>query len=247
VSEQVPDPEFDDSSKWTFIGTGSSVTSGQLRFANPIIASSDTVPTISTVIGATYTYKFTVERSPVSAITQRILFGGVEIYNQDGAGDFSGEVTPINSSGLIFLAQLAGQWYLDRISIMASAEADVYTALTGYAGLQALIPTTDSPVQYKVYPILMPQDVTYPAVVYQRIVGTRANLMADGGGSGVERVLFQFTAWATTMLAAYNVMEQVRLALVAASFEVVFQVSRAGHEPDTGLFSFTYDIAVWHR
>jgi len=121
-----------------------------------------------------------------------------------------------------------------------AAEVNVYEALTGFAGLQALVST-------RIYPSVMPQDVDKPAVVYFRVVGNREVLLADGGGSGVERVLFQFTSWAKSMSESYAVAEQVRLALAAASFETVVQVNRSGYEPDTRLFSFTYDIAIWHR
>jgi hypothetical protein len=130
---------------------------------------------------------------------------------------------------------------------MAAAEENLYTELTGFAGLQALVANSDSPITYRVYPLLMPQDGTLPAVVYQRIVGTREVTLADSGGSGVERVLFQLTSWATTLDAAHDVAEQVRLALAAAAFEVVVQDNRTGYESDTRLFSFTYDIAMWHR
>ena len=130
---------------------------------------------------------------------------------------------------------------------MSSAEAEVYTALTSYAGLQTLVTNGDSPETFRIYPLVMPQDETLPAVVYQRIVGNRITTLSDAGGTGVERVVFQFTTWSTTMLEAHDVMEQVRLALVAASFEIVPLSNRSVHEPQTRLFGMEYDFAIWHR
>jgi hypothetical protein len=117
----VPDSEFDDPAAWAFVGTGATITGGQLRFANPVIVSSQTIPLIVPTVGETYSYSIDVDRVPSSAIKERVLFGGVEIFNQDGAGVKTGTVTPINASGLIFQAQHVGQWYLNRISIMADS------------------------------------------------------------------------------------------------------------------------------
>ena len=116
-TEYVPDPSFDDPSAWSFVGTGATVTGSQLRFINANIASSDTVPTITPVVGLEHEYSLTVSTYPGSPLKARILFGGVEIYNKDGTGTFTGTVTPNNTSGLIFQAQLVGQWFLDSISI----------------------------------------------------------------------------------------------------------------------------------
>ena len=130
---------------------------------------------------------------------------------------------------------------------MASAEENVYSELIGFAGLQALVANADSPPTYRIYPTVMQHGSDLPALVYFRAVGDHEILLADGSGGTPERVLFQFTAWADSMKSAYDVAEQVRLALAAASFEVVVQINRSDYEPETRLFSFTYDIAVWHR
>lgn len=130
---------------------------------------------------------------------------------------------------------------------MADAEANVYAALTGYAGLTALVNNGDSPLTYRIYPLVMPQDPTVPAVVYQRIVGSRILTMSNAGGSGVERIVFQFTTWSRTMNEAHDVMEQVRLALNAANFAAIPLSNRTTHEPDTRLYGMEYDFSVWHR
>jgi len=115
TAEHVPDPEFNDPDAWHFVGSGASITGGQLRFANPNIAASQTIPLIEAKIGVTYTYSIVVERYPASPITARIRFGGELIYDKDGVGPFSGTVTPTTTGGLIFQATSVGQWYLDSL------------------------------------------------------------------------------------------------------------------------------------
>jgi len=121
LPELVPDPEFDDPAAWSFVGFGATITGGQLRFVNANIASSATIPAIVPAVGEIYTFDVDVERAPVSPFKTRILFGGVELYNNDGTGNFTGKIAAINNSGLIFQALFAGQWFLDRVSIMADS------------------------------------------------------------------------------------------------------------------------------
>ena len=120
LPELVPDPSFNDPAAWSFAGFGATVTGGQLRFINATIASSATVPVIVPTVGSEYEYSFIVSAYP-SPLTARILFGGVEIYNKDGVGTFTGTITATETSGLIFIMTLAGQLYLDNISIKEAA------------------------------------------------------------------------------------------------------------------------------
>lgn len=128
-----------------------------------------------------------------------------------------------------------------------SASSTLVTTLKAYAGLQALIGNGDTPETYRVYPLVMPQDATRPNVVYQVIAATRQNTIADAGGTGVERVLFQITAWADTHLAAENVMEQVRLALKADPVSYVPISMDHVYEPQTKLYGVRRDFAQWYR
>lgn len=120
-----------------------------------------------------------------------------------------------------------------------TAEADLYTALTGYAGLTALVST-------RIHPQVMPQDETLPAVVYQRIVGTRVETM-DQSGSGVYRVVFQITAWSTTSVETWSVADQIEAAIDAASFNSIQLSTRADYDADTKLFGVSSDYSMWYR
>lgn len=121
----------------------------------------------------------------------------------------------------------------------------IYTQLSGAAGLSALVST-------RVYPELMPQSPTLPAVVYQMISNDREE--RHGGQTGDARPRFQITCWASTPLAAAAVAEQVRLALMAMSGSVASVTIRGvwnagetrGYEPDTLRHFVALDFFVAH-
>ena len=87
---------------------------------------------------------------------------------------------------------------------MAEVEDAIYSRLIGFAGLSAL-------VGIRVYPSLLPQKVTYPAVRYSRVSGER--LRSHSGASGLAMPRFQIDAWAETYDEAKAVAKQIRLAL----------------------------------
>jgi hypothetical protein len=86
-------------------------------------------------------------------------------------------------------------------------EETLFTRLSTFTGLTALIGT--APV--RLYPVIMPEGTVKPAVTYQLISGIRE--VASVADPGMVTARYQFTAWATTNLAARNVIKQVRLAL----------------------------------
>jgi hypothetical protein len=82
-------------------------------------------------------------------------------------------------------------------------EAGLFTYLSGYAGLAALVGT-------RIYPLLLPQDPTLPAVTYQRISTPRLFAFEH---SFLPHATFQFDCWASDFSDAKDVAEQVRLAM----------------------------------
>lgn len=130
-----------------------------------------------------------------------------------------------------------------------TADEDLYTVLTSYAGLQALVGNGDSPETFRIYPVVMPQEESdKPAITYQRITGARINTMSDAGGSGVQNILYQITSWSRTHKEAHAVIEQVRLALFNnTTFQTVPINNRDNYESQTKLYSVEYDFSVWHR
>lgn len=120
-------------------------------------------------------------------------------------------------------------------------EADLYTRLTGHAGLSALVAT-------RVYPLVAPQDGTLPYVTYQRISGTVHHQFARTAVATQAR--YQFDVWAGSFLSAQTVMAQLRTALVALTgntvtvHEVLLDGSRDEYEPETALFRASQDALI---
>lgn len=82
-----------------------------------------------------------------------------------------------------------------------SAGAKIYTQLTTYTGMSALVST-------RVYPLLMPQNVTLPAITYQRISGT-----GQHGSSNIREARYQINIWGGTFAAVQAIATVVRAAL----------------------------------
>jgi len=87
---------------------------------------------------------------------------------------------------------------------MSDIDALLVARLKTYPGLLAL-------VNQRVYPLVLPQKPTLPAVVYQRISGPRDH--THNGPVGIAQPRYQVTAWAETPTAARAVATQIRLAL----------------------------------
>lgn len=88
-----------------------------------------------------------------------------------------------------------------------SVETTLFNRLSTFGGLTALIGT--APV--RLFPVIMPEGTTKPAVTYQRIYSDRTSCMVDDDGIVWARI--QFTAWAETFVGAQAVKEQLRQAL----------------------------------
>jgi hypothetical protein len=83
-------------------------------------------------------------------------------------------------------------------------EETLFTRLSTFAGLAALVST-------RIYPVIMPQGVTHPAVTYQKISAVRETAM--GTDPGLVRTRFAINAWDTTYASVKAVINQVRLAM----------------------------------
>ena len=63
----------------------------------------------------------------------------------------------------------------------------------------------------RIFPKIVPQGVTKPAVSYQWISGVREHAMVSDPGLVTSRI--EFSAWAVTDIGAMDVIEQIGLAL----------------------------------
>ena len=89
-----------------------------------------------------------------------------------------------------------------------SLEADIVTRLKAVAGVTALV---GSGTSARIYPVRLPQNVTYPAISYFRVSATRESAMGNDVGNVSAR--FQIDCWGSTYTSARQVCEAVRAAL----------------------------------
>ena len=88
----------------------------------------------------------------------------------------------------------------------------IYDALRTIAGAHAgTTALVGSGSAIRMYAIDMPEDGTYPCIVYQRISSTPRRHLTANSGLATDR--FQFTCWASTAKAARELAEQIRQGL----------------------------------
>lgn len=127
-------------------------------------------------------------------------------------------------------------------------EGDLVTYLRAHAGLAALVGT-------RIYPADLVQDVTYPAVVYQRVSGIRLHV------ASFVRARYQFTCWAQTTASAhgYDTAKAVGAQMVSAlenyhgSFGTAHGFSQLESDfdgptdPTAGLYSVVVDARIHYQ
>jgi hypothetical protein len=79
--------------------------------------------------------------------------------------------------------------------------AKIYSALSGASGITTLTST-------RIYPVILPQTPTYPAISYQRISNT-----GQQGSTALRETRYQINCWAATYAAAQNLATAVKTAL----------------------------------
>ncbi len=127
-----------------------------------------------------------------------------------------------------------------------SIEEALYTRLSNHGGLSALVGT-------RIYPSVMPQGVTLPALTYRKTGGARVHAM--GSDPGVARPRFELSCWSTSYNEAKDVGAQVRAALQrwrgtvsGVTVQDAFIKGEAdSFEPDTGLHRVDLDFEINHQ
>jgi len=124
-----------------------------------------------------------------------------------------------------------------------SFEEGLFYYLDNYAGLSM-------EVDDRIYPLLLPQEPTLPAVVFHRISTPRLHELER---SFLPHARFQFDCWAEDFQRAKAVQEQVRLALDLYSgpmgeytVEVaIVEDERDDYEPETGRWRSMVEAVIW--
>lgn len=114
-----------------------------------------------------------------------------------------------------------------------SAESDVYAALSGSSGLTALVGT-------RIYPDVLPESATYPAVVFARSKTERILSISNVDyGSDVS---IQVSAWAENRTSCDAAAVAIDAALVAAG---IYPVGRqSGYDDDAGLHASVIEVQI---
>ena len=115
-----------------------------------------------------------------------------------------------------------------------TAEEKLYAALSGLAGLTAL-------VGLRIYPDALPENTPLPAVVFVR-AGTNP-IYTIGGQLVAEDVRLAITGWAKTRTEVEPVGDQIRLALEAAGYPIDDRSS--GFDNEVGLFAVTIEFEMF--
>jgi hypothetical protein len=135
---------------------------------------------------------------------------------------------------------------------VADIEQALYTRLTGFAGLAALVST-------RVTPMALGQNLQdiaafLDSLTYQKVSGTR--LHSYGADPGVVTARFQIDSWARSYAKAKAVAFQVRAALAnqygTTWSAVVIQNCRLENEIDdmdaeTGIYRVTQDFTITYE
>lgn len=129
---------------------------------------------------------------------------------------------------------------------MALLEEALVSALKAHAGLEAL-------VVERIFPVMVPQGTTLPAVSYRRVSGPRIHAMVADPGLASPRI--QVDAWGATYASAKAVAAQVIDCLQrwSGTVETVsvqdtyFQGDQDIYDPDTERWQVSMDFIVWHN
>ena len=122
----------------------------------------------------------------------------------------------------------------------------IYTRLSGYAGLTAL-------VGLRIYPVVAPESPVYPLVIYTLISPDKPK--TSGGTSGNQiAALYQFSCWADTYASARAVADQIIAAFEdysGTSDSTVIQFSfyeseNEMFEPTTKKHFIAIDFMIWY-
>ena len=111
-------------------------------------------------------------------------------------------------------------------------EAAVKTALKG-----------NTSAGNNVFAAVLPHNAARPAITYQVINAEPINSFA--GSSGLDRVMLQIDAWASTYDSALQIAGEIRPLMEAAGFKGLLDSRRTEFEDDTKLYRVSSDYWTW--
>jgi hypothetical protein len=98
----------------------------------------------------------------------------------------------------------------------------------------------------RVYPLVAPQNVTLPFIIYTRISNTPQNVIE--GGSTIDQVRIQVDTYASTYDGVKTTSLQVRDAMISSSaFKASMQMEQDFFETEVDYYRVSQDFYVWER
>ena len=127
------------------------------------------------------------------------------------------------------------------------ANTNIFARLSTDATLGPLVTNGDSPETFKIYPMFMPQGVSYPALRYQNISSEPQNTFNGESDQQNDRVQIDIYS------DSYDETQTVADAVVAAmagtgnSFKAL-RLSRIDlqYDTDVGIYQTSIDFSVWY-
>lgn len=114
---------------------------------------------------------------------------------------------------------------------------DVYSELSGDAGLSALVST-------RIYPQWLPQETTLPAVTFTQVSENPQNTI--GGELALRNHQYQFDIFATSYASAQSVVAALNTAVQSASaFQAYRLTQQELYEPQTEVHRVSVDFSLW--
>ena len=119
-------------------------------------------------------------------------------------------------------------------------EADIITALEAYSALTTLVST-------RIYPMRLPQNPTWPNVVYSRSSTDFHNTVSTNA-AGQANARFQIDCRADDYAEARDVASKAIAAMTGATtFDaLIISDSDFPYEPDTEIYRVVLDFSVWY-
>jgi hypothetical protein len=118
-------------------------------------------------------------------------------------------------------------------------ETELYTALTGDTTIYAA-------TSARVYPVIMPQNVTFPAITYERISAQKMNGLA--GYLGMDNAHMMVNIWATRYDTVKELAEDVHDRMdKTRTFRAILINDMDGYDQDTGLYVVSQDYSCWNQ
>lgn len=123
-----------------------------------------------------------------------------------------------------------------------SVQNDIYSRLSTYAGLIAL-------VDIKIYPLTVPQDIDLPYVSFFIVSDVPEHAM--GADADIETIRVQISCWAYTFDEAKALEVQVKLALSRYRggniLDVFVDSSLDLYDGEEGIYHIPIDFIIFHK